>query len=176
ELRRMQKRAKTGERRANPKTGEKRLTRQPLKMDRLPAELLDRVMSERAAGRTWPEIEELSPRFEEWEKTPEAVRAGLPGLRLPHTTLHRWHDLRVEQVKREVLADQARAREIAALFAGKKFEDLPDVVRTAISDQLFSMMQNGDAKSRLTAVKGLLALGDLLNEQRKTELREREQN
>src|SRR5690348_14056126 len=104
---------------SRPKTGEKRRTRQPLKMDKLPAELLDRVMKERAAGMFWKEIEDLSPRFEEWQKTSEEVRAQFPGLRIPHTTLHRWYDLRFEQVKKEVLADQVRAREIAALFAGK---------------------------------------------------------
>ena len=139
-------------------------------MDKLPKELLDRVMQERAAGWTWAEIEEFSPRFEEWKKTPEAVRAQFPGLKLPHTTLLRWHDLRVEQVKKEVLADQVKAREIASLFAGKELKDLPDTVRTAISDQLFGMMQSADERSRLNVVKGLLALGDLLAQQRKIEI------
>jgi hypothetical protein len=155
------------------KTGEKPLVRQPLKMDKLPTELLDRVMKERAAGRTWMEIEEMSPRFEEWEKTtkPE-IRAEFPGLKLPHSTLLRWHDLRVDQVKREVLADQVKAREIAALFAGKGMKDLPETVRTAISDQLFGMMQNADEKSRHKVVAGMLALGELMAQQRKLEIQE----
>jgi hypothetical protein len=144
-------------------------------MDKLPQEILDRVMQERAAGRTWDEIEAMSPRFDEWQKTDEVVRAEFPGLKLPHTTLQRWYDIRVDQVKREVLADQARAREIAALFAGKDFKELPEAVRNAIGDQLFSMMQNADADSRVMVTKGLLALGDLLNEQRKTEIKERKQ-
>jgi hypothetical protein len=156
------------------KTGQKPLVRQPLKMDKLPMELLDRVMKERAAGRTWSEIEELSPRFEEWEKTSPEIRAQFPRLNLPHTTLTRWYDLRVEQVKQEVLASQVRAREIAALFAGKGIKDLPEAVRTAISDQLFGMMQNADEKSRHKTVAGLLALGVLLNDQRKVELKERQ--
>lgn len=161
-----------------PKTGEKRKTRQPLKMDKLPTELLDRVMKERAAGRTWLEIEELSPRFEEWGKVEQTNKEAwllafksFPGGRIPHTTLLRWYDLRVEQVKQEVLASQVRAREIAALFAGKGIKDLPDAVRTAISDQLFGMMQNADEKSRHKTVAGLLALGVLLNDQRKVELK-----
>jgi hypothetical protein len=157
------------------KTGQKPRVRQPLKMDKLPMELLDRVMKERAAGRTWSEIEELSPRFEEWEKnTKPEIRAKFPGLRLPHSTLTRWHDLRVEQVKKEVLADQVKAREFAGLFAGKEFKDLPETVRAAISDQLFGMMQNGDEKSRHKTISGLLALGALLNEQRKVQLKERQ--
>jgi hypothetical protein len=143
-------------------------------MDKLPTELLDRVMNERAAGRTWSEIEELSPRFEEWEKTSPDIRADFPGRKLPHSTLTRWHDLRVEQVKKEVLADQVKAREIAGLFAGKELKDLPETVRTAISDQLFGMMQNADEKSRHKVVAGMLALGALLNEQRKVQLKERQ--
>jgi len=150
--------------------------RQPLKMDKLPTELLDRVMKERAAGRTWLEIEEMSPRFEEWDKyTKPEIRAEFPGLKLPHTNLSRWYDLRVEQVKKEVLASQARAREIAALFAGKSMKDLPDTVRTAISDQLFGMMQSADEKSRHKVVAGMLALGELMAQQRKLELQERKQ-
>lgn len=148
------------------------MVRQPLKMDKLPAELLDRVMKERAAGRTWLEIEEMSPRFEEWQKTSETVRAEFSGLKLPHSTLLRWHDLRVDQVKREVMADQVKAREIAGLFAGKELKDLPDTVRTAISDQLFGMMQNQDEKSRHKVVAGMLALGELLAQQRKLEIQE----
>lgn len=155
------------------KTGDKRKTRQPLKLDRAPELLRDRVMKERAAGRTWSEIEEMSPRFEEWEKTALEIRVQFPGLKLPHTTLQRWHDLRVEQVKREMLADQVRAREIAALFAGNDFKKLPEAVRNAIGDQLFAMMQSGDDKSRDKVVDGLLALGELLNQQRKTEIREK---
>jgi len=149
------------------KTGEKPLVRQPLKMDKLPPELLDRVMKERAAGRTWEHLESLTPRFEEWEKVSPEIRAKWPGLRLPQSSLQRWHDLRVEQVKKEVIADQVRAREIAGLFAGKSMKDLPDTVRTAISDQLFGMMQNADEKSRHKVVAGMLALGELMAQQRK---------
>lgn len=157
-----------------PKTGEKRRTRQPLKMDKLPMELLDRVMQERAAGRTWTEIEEMSPRFEEWKKTEESIRAQFPGLKLPHTTLTRWYDLRVEQVKKEVLANQVRAREIAALFAGKEMKDLPEAVRAALSDLIFGMMQSTEEKNRGKAISGLLAFGELLNENRKVGLKERQ--
>jgi hypothetical protein len=143
-------------------------------MDKLPMELLDRVMQERAAGRTWTEIEEMSPRFEEWKKTEESIRAQFPGLKLPHTTLTRWYDLRVEQVKKEVLANQVRAREIAALFAGKEMKDLPEAVRAALSDLIFGMMQSTEEKNRGKAISGLLAFGELLNENRKVGLKERQ--
>jgi len=155
--------------------------RQPLKMDKVPQLLLDRVMQERAAGRTWMEIEELSPKFEEWGKVEQGNKDEyllafklFPGGRIPHTTLQRWYDLRVEQVKNEVLANQVRAREIAALFAGKEMKDLPETVRAALSDQIFGLMQSTDEKHRTQAISSLLNLGVLLNEQRKVQLKERQ--
>jgi hypothetical protein len=157
------------------KTGERPRVRQPLKMDKLPQELLDRVMQERAAGRTWMEIEEMSPRFDEWKKTSPAIQEEFPGLKLPHTTLLRWHDLRVDQVKKEVLADQVKAREIAGLFAGKQFKDLPEAVRNALGDKVFALMQSADDKTQGKTLKGLLELGWLLAQQRKLELQERKQ-
>jgi hypothetical protein len=163
------------------KTGQKPQVRQPLKLDKVPQILLDRVMQERAAGRTWMEIEELSPRFEEWGKVEQGNKDEyllafklFPGGRIPHTTLQRWYDLRVEQVKHEVLANQVRAREIAALFAGKEMKDLPETVRAALSDQIFGMMQSTDEKHRTQAISSLLNLGVLLNEQRKVQLKERQ--
>ena len=155
---------------SRPKTGEKRRTRQPLKMDKLPPELLDRVMHERAAGRTWSEIEDLSPRFDEWEKTKPEIRAEFPHLRIPHSTLQRWYDLRVEQVKSEMLADQTRSREIASMFAGKGLKDLPDAVKNALGDQIFALMQTSDFGSKSKAVSELQKLARLLVQQKRLDI------
>lgn len=151
-------------------------------MDRLPQELLDRVMRERAAGRTWLEIEEMSPRFEEWGKVEQANKdayllafKSFPAGRIPHTTLQRWYDLRVEQVRSELLADQARAREIAQIFAGKGYEGLSDTVRNAIADKVFEVMQSADDKSKGKALKSLQEFGWLLAQQQKLELQARKQ-
>jgi hypothetical protein len=153
-----------------PKTGERRRTRQPLKLDRVPELLRDRVMQERAAGRTWMEIEELSPRFEEWEKTPAEIQAQFPGRKLPHTTLQRWYDLRVDQVKREMLADAERARSIAASFAEAKFEELPEAVQGALRDQIFSLMQAADLGSKSKAIGELQKLARLLVQQKRLDI------
>jgi hypothetical protein len=156
-----------------PRTGQKRLTRQPLKMDKLPTELLDRVMKERAAGRTWEEIEELSPRFEEWKNTNETIQGQFPKLRLPHTTLQRWYDLRVEQVRRDVMARMDRARELAESFADKKFKDLPDAVMNALRDQIFMLMEASDDKSRAKAIQGLGSLGLMISRIERTKVAQR---
>jgi hypothetical protein len=158
-----------------PKTGEKRRARQPLKIDRLPAELRERIQAERAAGLTWEEIEDISSRFKEWEQVPEKVRALFPELKLPHTTLQRWYDLRVEQVRRETMASAAKAREFAAAFAGPGLKDLPEAVRNALGDQIFSLMQSADAKDQARFRAELLKLGTLLTEYRKLDIAERKQ-
>ena len=142
-------------------------------MDRVPEQLRDRVMKERAAGRTWSEIEEMSPRFEEWQQTAPEIRIQFPGLRLPHTTLQRWYDLRVEQVKKELLADQAKSREIAQIFSGKGYDGLSETVRNAIADKAFEVMQSADDKSKGKALKSLMEFGWLLAQQEKLKLQER---
>jgi hypothetical protein len=58
-----------------PKTGERSRVRQPLRLDRPPLALPDRIRAERVNGRTWDEIER------------DKVQC--------------WHDLRVEQGRRE---------------------------------------------------------------------------
>ncbi|HEX5234155.1 MAG TPA: hypothetical protein VFW25_02365, partial [Silvibacterium sp.] len=45
---------------SRPKTGERRVVQQPLKIDRLPIEVRAAIQQLRDQGKTWPEIEELS--------------------------------------------------------------------------------------------------------------------
>ncbi|HLJ87746.1 MAG TPA: hypothetical protein VKZ53_13050 [Candidatus Angelobacter sp.] len=158
-----------------PHTGEKRKTQQPLKIDRLPVELRDRIQAERVAGRTWDEIEQLSPDFKEWGKVAAEVLALFPDKRLPQVSLHRWYDLRVSQVKAEVLARAQAAREFANAFAVRGFENLPDAVRNALGDQIFALMQSSNAKDQQKFRSELLKLGLLLVEQRKLDIMERAQ-
>lgn len=158
-----------------PKTGQKRKTRQPLKIDKLPMEMRDAIQRLRADGRTWEEIEELSPAFEGWDKLPLSVLELFPDMKIPRSSLQRWYDIRVEQVRREVVADSERAREFAATFNGPANKDLPDAVRNALGDQIFSLMQSADASDKQQFRKELLNLGMLLAEHRKLDIREQKQ-
>lgn len=162
-------------RRRKPRTGEPRKVKQPLKIDRLPGELREAIQSMRASGLTWVEIEDISPRMREWEGVPEETRKLFPGLRIPHSNLMRWWDLRIEQVRKETLEAAGRAREFAAAFAGRDFKDLPDAVRNALGDQIFSLMQSADKKDQQQFRRELLALGELLNQHRKLDIAERRQ-
>ncbi|MFL6310594.1 MAG: phage protein Gp27 family protein [Terriglobales bacterium] len=155
------------------KTGQKPQTRQPLKIDKLPVEIRDEIQKLRAAGRTWIEIEELSARFVKWDSLPTPVLELFPDMRLPHSSLQRWYDLRVDQVRREVMARADRAREWAQSFAGKGFKELPDAVMNALRDQIFMLMESSDDGSRTKAIQGLGSLGLMISRIERTKVAQR---
>jgi len=156
-------RAKAAGKKPRPRTGERREVRQPLKIDRLPEELQKEILELRSKeGLTWLAIEERSPSLRGWEKASASQLSLFPGRRIPHSNLHRWYDMRVEQVQRQVLADTERAREFAAAFAGRAQEGLDKAVLNALRDQVFSLMQAVDSGSQIRFTKALMALGELI--------------
>ena len=89
-----------------PVTGEMRTKRFPLKIDKLPSQVLDAITRLRENGHTWQDISErstlpYSPRwatvkggFVDWEKVSEEAIRAFPERRIPATNLSRWYDLR----------------------------------------------------------------------------------
>jgi hypothetical protein len=146
-----------------PRRGEPRTTRQPFSIDRLPEGWQQRIISRRAAFRTWEQIEEESCSWP-WEKLPSELRAKFPGSRLPHSNMARWYDVRVEQVTREAMAEAEASRRIAAAFAGKDFAGLEESVKNALADQVFTLMRSADAKDRAKFAGALTRLGLVLSE------------
>jgi hypothetical protein len=136
-----------------PRTGEKRKTRQPIRIDALPEEVRAEIQKRRAAGETWDEIAEAT--------------------KLPPTTLKRWYDLRVDQVNAEVAAQAARARELAAAFAGRSFEKLPEAVQSALSSAIFSLAERQDEASRAMFIKSMNDMAWLLARNRQLDQEER---
>lgn len=163
-----------------PKTGDKRRTNLPLKIDRLPVEVRDAILLLRDKGKTWQEIEELSelPKdrggFVDWEALPTAVLELFPDLRIPHTNLHRWHDLRVRQVTEETMARSAQAREIAAAFARSVVAGEDEAVLNAARDQIMSVLaEDATPKGRMKAAGALIALAEMMQERRLNDIKER---
>jgi hypothetical protein len=80
-----------------------------LSIDMLPKYVLDAVLTLRFSGKGWIEIEQISSLpygaewaengggFVDWVSLSPAVLALFPGRKLPHSSLHRWYDLRVSQ-------------------------------------------------------------------------------
>jgi hypothetical protein len=171
---------------ARPKTGEKREVNRPLNIDRLPVEVRDAILQLRDAGKTWPEIEELSSLpynpnwatkgggFVNWEEQPTPVLELFPDLRIPHSNLHRWYDLRIRQVMAETMARSAQAREIAAAFAKSVVKGEDEAVLNAARDQIMSVLaEDGTPKGRMKAAAALIALAEMMQERRSNDIKER---
>jgi hypothetical protein len=143
-----------------PKTGEARKVRQPLGIDRLPLAIQDRIRAARISGHTWMEIERQSPKWEEWAKADVEQRAIFPDLRLPHTNLHRWYDLRVEQVIREQEERSIAAHAAAEKVAARGFTNLTASVKHALGETIFELMNNADNPAAIA--EALIDMGHLL--------------
>jgi hypothetical protein len=144
----------------HPKTGERRQVRRPLQLDCLPLAMLDRIRAERAAGRSWAEIEQSSPQWPEWEQAGPEALACFPHRRLPHSSLQRWHDLRVEQVRREQERQSLVARAIAAQLAAHGFSGLDAAVKNALGEAVFGLLAEGAGRDEV--MKALHQLSRLL--------------
>jgi hypothetical protein len=166
---------------ARPRTGEPRETNQPLKIDRLSPSVHDAILTLRnKAGKTWQEIEELSALpadqggFVDWMNLPTPVLELFPQMRLPHSNLHRWFDLRVRQVQKDVLESSAKAREIAQAFVSANVSGDKEGVMNAARDQIMSLLsEDGSMKARMGAAKALLALAEIMQSTRANDIKER---
>lgn len=168
-----------------PRTGEPRQRQRTLKLDVLisaqPA-VRDAILGLRDQGATWPEIAEQSARpwskdwdkdrggFIDWDSLPTPALEVFPDLRLPQTTLQRWFDLRVNQVRSQVLKESERARSWAREFASKSLPDANAAVINALRDQVFEMMRSVGRNDQATFVKGLQNLTLAMSRMQRVEL------
>jgi hypothetical protein len=167
-----------------PKTGERRAVNQPLKIDRLPQSARDAIKVLYDQGRTWKEIEEQSALgfgpdwskppydqgFIDWTTIDSETLDLFPGLRVAKNTLHRWFDLRVRQVRAQVLAESAKARKWAEAFAGKDLPGTNAAVMNAMRDQVFTLMRQVGPGDQAKFLDGLNALSLTLARLQRVEL------
>lgn len=167
-----------------PRTGERRQVKQPLKIDKLPSEVQDRILVLRnQRNKTWEQIEAISAEpynekkgtgLVDWSALPPAVKSLFPEKRLPHTSLHRWYDLRFAQVRRDVEERSAIARELASSFAKSVVPGGNEAVTNAARDQLMALLaEDITPKGRVNATKGLIALAEILQAARANDIKER---
>jgi hypothetical protein len=169
-----------------PRTGEKRQVNQPLKIDRLPPSVHEAILLRRNKyNMTWEEIEAASglpidkkarggaTGFVDWDG--DLIACGMfPERRLPHTSLHRWYDLRVSQVRRDVEQRSVVARQLAESFAKSVVDGGNEAVTNAARDQLMSLLaEDLTPKGRTNAAKGLIALAEILQSARANDIKER---
>ncbi len=162
-------------------TGEPRDRQQPLKIDRLPADVREMIHQLYVnQGKTWEEISLLSAEpkdkggFIDWKNLPIAVLELFPDMRLPTTTLHRWFDLRIKQVSRDVMVRAEQARTIAEAFVKSNVAGGDEAVINAARDTLMGILaEDGSAAGRINATKGLLKLSEVMSRARTNEIRAR---
>jgi hypothetical protein len=82
--------------------GEPRRCRQPLRIDKLPAEVREAIITARSAGQTW-------------KQTADAASAKA-GIKLSPSLVQRWYDLRVEQPQHDAEAIGVSLRKVERLL------------------------------------------------------------
>jgi hypothetical protein len=152
-------------------------------MDRLPPHVLDIILQLRnRAGKTWEEISALSAEpvgkgkagFIEWDKLAPAVRKLFPGKRIARTSLHRWFDLRVEQVRADVMVKSEQARAIAESFAKSMLVNGNEAVVNAARDTIMNVLaEDSSAAGRENAAAALISLAEVMQRARANDIRER---
>ncbi len=169
-----------------PKTGERRQTNLPLKIDRLPEAIQQAILILRnQQGKSWQAIEEQSARhyskdwqkdgggFIEWESLPTEALEHFPDLKLPHTNMHRWYDLRVRQVHEQKLKEAEFAHAWAEKYAKGSLRGSTEAVVNAMQAEVFNLMQTVSDGDRVMFLKGLNGLALVMTRLRRLELQER---
>lgn len=168
-----------------PKTGEEREVNRTLKIDLLPQAAKDAIKDLRDRGLTWPEIEAQSAKpyskdwakdgggFIDWDAIDTHVLEEFPDLRLPKSSLHRWFDLRMTQVRKQVLVESESARRWAEEFASKNLDGSNAAVINALRDQVFTMMRGVGEMDRAAFVKALQNLTLAMTRMQRVELQQK---
>ena len=145
--------------------------RQPFAIDKLPSAWRDRIIGLRAKWVTWEQIEEETKNFD-WknleESDPELVLSHFADRRIPHSTLHRWYDVQVEQKLEEIESERAASLAVAKKFSGQGYEQLDEAVKNALADVVFTGAKDQSDPEKFRAALGELALA--LTRFRRTEI------
>lgn len=167
------------------KTGDKRERDRVLKIDLLPQAVKDAIAELRDRGRTWKEIEEQSalPHSADWKKDGQGfidwdsldtrVLEQFPELKLPKSSLQRWFDIRMEQVRHQVLIESESARAWAQEFASKNLDGSNSAVINALRDQVFTMMRGVGDTDRAGFVRALQNLTLAMTRMQRVELQQK---
>jgi hypothetical protein len=167
-----------------PKTGEPRKADQPFRIDALPQAVKDAIETLRNRC-TWVEIAERSAKpfskdwekdgggFIDWESIDLATLEKFPLMRLTKSGLQRWFDVRMKQVRGQVLAESAKAREFAQAFAGKDLPESNAAVMNAMRDQVFNLMQSVGTRDQDKFLEGLNLLSLTMSRLQRVDLQAR---
>ena len=156
--------ARKSKRGRHPHIGERRRTRRPFTIEKLPIVWQEWIKQQRAIPnvRPWAEIEERSATALPWKELPPETLRLFPRRRLSALNMWRWYDVKCDQVQQENLAQRERSVAFANSILGGGYENIPESVRTALSDQVFQLDRAVAEGNKGEYQAGLIDLGNLL--------------
>lgn len=157
--------ARKSKRRRHPRVGEKRHTRRPFTIEKLPIAWQEWIKQQRAIPNVtpWEQIEERSASALAWKELPPETLRLFPRRRLPALNMWRWYDVTCLQLQRENEAQRQSSVAVANSLLRPGYKNLPESVRTALADQVFQLnraVREGDQdefQARLIDLGNLLA-------------------
>jgi len=150
-----------------PKTGQRRKTRQSFAIDKLPSAWRDRIIEARAKWMTWEQIEQETAAWK-WDELSDEQRALFAERRIPHSTLHRWYDVQVQQKLEEIATERLASLAIATKLGAGGYEKLDQSVKNALADVVFSYAK--DSRDPDLFRKALNEMGWLLARNRQLDI------
>ena len=154
-----------------PRTGERRKSRRPFGIDKLPSAWRDRIIEMRAKWASWDDIEQESTAWK-WEELAPEQQALFPDHHIPHSNLLRWYDVQYVQKMDEVLKQQQASVALAAELGKAGFDKLGNSVRGALAGVVFAKT----IRDPEVFERALLNFGHLLSENRRNDIAEMRAN
>jgi len=151
-----------------PRTGEQRRTRQPLKIDRLPAEWKEQIAGWLRAHSV-DEVIELTKSLP-WDKADARIRQLFPKRYVPEGNLYRYRDLRLDQADRRIDERMKVTQRIVKKWSEIGLKNLPEAVKNKLADLAFEIEQYSSEGNEKGVEKSLVELGWLLSDLRKSEV------
>ena len=135
-----------------PRTGEKRRTRQPTAIEKLPGELRDKVrafVDDARNGRC--RCQKQPQHRHSWEGMEEVANQEF-GFQFGGEVYRRDHDIFVEQVRRENLERNQSFQTLVEAFAARGIEGLPAAAMNALTGESLAALNAKDPEVRQAAM------------------------
>lgn len=140
-----------------PRAGEPRRKPQPFNIGYLPEAVRNQILKLKFdQGYSAEEIEELSQEFVRWDTLPPRVRAKFKARRISKTSIYRWLDVEVKQLRRRVQERAAASAEMVGIWQRAGFKNVAQAARNQLADIAFRLSGEEDEAKRQ---KLLLELG-----------------
>lgn len=145
-----------------PRAGQARRKPQPFNIGYLPETVRKHILHLKfEQGYSAEEIEELSTEFVPWDTLPPKVRAKFKARKISSTSIYRWLDVEVKQLRRRVQERAAASAEMVETWARAGFKNVAQAARNKLADIAFQLSgeENEAKRQKLLLELGWLSAG-----------------